>query len=95
MLSGSVGTPVALVTLRAAAAELFQRAMVHEAVVGSDTGRELRQGLEGEVVGHALPTFVPRFIDGHGAVAVHDLQADPRRHVGDITESPTVWPLRR
>ena len=70
--------------LRAAAAELLQRAAIHEAEIESDTSRELRERLEGEVVGHALADVRAEILDAHGAVAVHDLETDPRRHVGDV-----------
>ena len=51
-------------------------------MVASATGS--RQRLESEVVGHALADVRAEILDAHGAVEVHDLQADPRLHVGDV-----------
>ena len=53
-----------------------------------------RQRLEGEIVGHALARVRAGILDAHGAVAVHDLQTDPRRHVGDVAGELLAVPIR-
>ena len=43
-----------------------------------------RERLESEIVGHALADVRAEMLDANGAVTVRDLEADPRRHVGDV-----------